>query len=130
MKQKLFTVIAILAVVLGAFSGGRAMQRAKAAEATCYVDAGATGTNDGSTWGNAFTDLQSALDPASGCTRALVAAGTYHPSPTSAYWSTFQMRSGLEIIGGYPAGGGDTPDPANNPTILDGENNPAERPLW
>jgi len=120
MKRKLFSFVLILSILLSPATGFSSTVRAQDAEVVCFVDDTAGGANNGSTWVDAFTDLQSALLPTSGCTRILVAKGTYRPDDASA---TFQLRSGLTIQGGYPDGGGDTPDPISNVTILDGNNN-------
>jgi len=45
-----------------------------------YVDANAGGGGDGSSWVNAYTNLQSALDVAITGNSIWVAAGTYKPS--------------------------------------------------
>ena len=67
-----------LAVALALIAaGGRGVL---AAPGTIYVDAGATGANDGSSWDDAYTDLQSALAlPLSG-EEIWVAEGTYKPT--------------------------------------------------
>ena len=44
-----------------------------------YVDASATGNNDGTSWINAFTDLHSALAVTDGADQVWVAKGTYKP---------------------------------------------------
>ena len=124
MKQKLLSAIVILLVLLGLFFGGKVVDRAQAAGTICYVDTTATGSNDGSTWPNAYMDLQAALaDPlcmVSG-SEIHVAAGTYYPTGGSDRDATFLLHSGVAIIGGYPEGGGDTPDPTANVTNLSGD---------
>ena len=47
---------------------------------TLYVNKQATGSNDGTSWANAFTDLQKALRYCSDTIR--VASGSYSPSAT------------------------------------------------
>jgi Concanavalin A-like lectin/glucanases superfamily/CHRD domain len=68
-----------------------------------YVNAGATtGGNNGSSWANAFTNLQSAL-PANTCNNLFdvwVANGTYKPA-VSDINSFFTIPSGMSIYGGF-----------------------------
>ena len=92
-----------------------------------YVKANATGANDGSSWANAYTDLQSALNTG---TEIWIAAGTYYPSvqrlggayPRS---RTFTISSNKKLYGGF--NGTETlrsqRDPAANATILSGNIN-------
>lgn len=98
-----------------------------------YVNATATGSNNGSSWSNAFTSLQSALDIAqcAGVTQIYVSKGTYAPSanmsntPTSGQDATFKMQKNLAIIGGFSVADGVTTIGARNislyPAILSGE---------
>jgi hypothetical protein len=123
MRLKLVPGLVILLVLVGAFFSGKAILQAQATGNTCYVDDTATGANDGSRWADAFTDLQTALNPANNCTEIRVAAGTYYPTTLNDPSATFQLHSGVAVIGGYPDGGGDTADPSANSTILDGDNN-------
>ncbi|UCG47341.1 MAG: hypothetical protein JSU94_17840, partial [Phycisphaerales bacterium] len=81
---------------------------------TYYVDADAPGDNDGSSWANAFTNLQDALAAASCGDRICVARGLYTPDRGAAVVpgdrnATFQLKNGISILGGY-AGFGE-PDP-------------------
>jgi len=111
----------MLAMLLGPSSGLRGVQRAQAAGSICFVDDTAAGsTHDGSSWTTAYQDLQSALGDLA-CTEIHVAAGTYYPTSGNDIFASFQLRSGVEIIGGFPDGGGDTPDPSTNTTTLDGD---------
>jgi len=92
---------------------------------TLYVDMTATGANDGSSWTNAFTDLQDALNATSACgaiNAIWVAAGTYIPH-TSDRNVSFEISEGVSLQGGF-AGGESTAsaaDPTSNPTILSGD---------
>jgi hypothetical protein len=80
---------------------------------TIYVNVDATGTNTGSSWTNAYTDLQDALDASMssiGIDTILIAEGTYYPthSPddntTNARDRAFHLAdSNVLISGGYDA---------------------------
>ncbi|MEO8854319.1 MAG: right-handed parallel beta-helix repeat-containing protein, partial [Ginsengibacter sp.] len=92
-----------------------------------YVDSSATGAQSGTSWANAFTDLQTAINLARfGCVDTIkVAAGTYHPSNyllgtsgDATYTERFQLSSNVAILGGYPHGGSSVADPVANKTIL------------
>ncbi len=81
-----------------------------------YVRAGATGANTGLSWADAFTDLQSALNPTCGnsLTAIWVAVGMYKPTGTPTASTTarsisFAMKNGVTILGGF-AGTGGSPD--------------------
>ncbi len=71
-----------------------------------YVDATAGGSNNGASWANAYTSLQSALNKAASGDEIWVAKGTYHPSSaydltnTSRYYH-FEMIEGVAIYGGF-----------------------------
>src|SRR5690606_10768545 len=78
-----------------------------------YVDSAAvTGTNDGTSWDNAFTDLQDALRRAWECPgkvdTILVAKGTYYPTPTTNRDTSFWIPNGVVMLGGFCPGDGDT----------------------
>jgi len=80
-----------------------------------YVDSAAvTGTNDGTSWDNAFTDLQDALRRAWECPdkvdTILVAVGTYFPTTSMDRTLSFDIPSGVVILGGFsPLNGITTP---------------------
>lgn len=86
-----------------------------------YVDTDATGANDGSSWSNAFTDLQEGIDLAVSGIEVWVAEGTYVPGPAQS--DSFLTKSGVRIYGGFT--GGETVrrqrDWNLHPTILSGE---------
>jgi predicted outer membrane repeat protein len=99
--------------------------------AVLYVDAAAVGMNRGTTWGDAYTDLQSALDiaslPGSSVTQIWVKAGTYRPSapssPSDPRTATFKLPEGVSVLGGF-AGGETDPsqrDPSVNTTVISGD---------
>ncbi|MGH1436911.1 MAG: right-handed parallel beta-helix repeat-containing protein, partial [Lewinella sp.] len=89
-----------------------------------YVNDDASGNNDGSSWADAFTDLQDALAlTCPGITEIWVAEGTYYPG--TARTDAFVMKNNLAIYGGFPnlgnPGLGDrNPNPAANGTLLSG----------
>lgn len=75
-----------------------------------YVNAIAAGANDGSTWANAFLDLQDALALARslGCVQEIwVAEGTYVPN-TSDRWVHFALVNDVDMYGGFPNTGNPT----------------------
>ncbi len=63
-----------------------------------FVNHAAAGTGDGNSWANAFTSLQGALAAVSGG-ELWVAQGTYKPGTLTS--DTFQMKSGVTLIGGF-----------------------------
>jgi predicted outer membrane repeat protein len=66
-----------------------------------YVDADAWGANDGSSWANAYTDLQDALADAAGGDEIWIAEGVYKPTSGTDRTATFSLASGVEIYGGF-----------------------------
>ena len=94
------------------------------AQAQTYVDASASAGGNGTSWTDAYTDLQDALGSATTGDEIWIATGTYTPGTARA--DRFQIDGdGLKLYGGFdPAGGDDTfadRDPAVNPTILSGD---------
>ncbi len=70
-----------------------------------YVKSNATGANNGTSWANAFTDIQSALVGTAADT-IFVAAGTYKPSKdingnTASRDATFKIINNKKIYGGF-----------------------------
>jgi hypothetical protein len=117
---------ALALAAVGQLRGGEALALA---QGTIYVDVAATGANDGSSWEDAYTTLQPALDEAVAGDEIWVAAGTYTPTylsdPSEPRSVTFQMKNGVALYGGFDPSVGDTEfgdrDWAANVTILSGE---------
>lgn len=69
-----------------------------------YVNHLAVGSNDGSSWANAYTDLQDALAKARTCntvTKIWVAEGSYSPAISNRNIS-FELVDQVEMYGGFP----------------------------
>ncbi|MDJ0582558.1 cadherin domain-containing protein [Crocosphaera sp.] len=88
-----------------------------------FVRGNAGGDNDGSSWVNAFTDLQDALAVARSGDQIWVAAGTYTPTDGTDRNASFVLKNHVEVYGGFV--GTETSlnqrDIVNNVTILSGE---------
>ncbi|MBL0007833.1 MAG: hypothetical protein IPP25_11900 [Saprospiraceae bacterium] len=69
-----------------------------------YVDKDATGLNNGTSWANAFVDLQDALDAVEyyvDVTNIWVAEGDYFPSVPISRDASFTLRDSVKIYGGF-----------------------------
>ena len=92
-----------------------------------HVDGDATGSNDGTSWADAFTSLHDGLAAAAAAApmQVWVAAGTYVPRSPANRTATFLLGQNVAVYGGFePAAGDDTfaeRDPAANVTILSGD---------
>jgi len=86
-----------------------------------YVDQNATGNDDGSTWDDAYTDLQNALATATGGDEIWVATGVYTPGLTRS--DTFTLTSGIALYGGFAGTESQLTerDWAANVTVLSGD---------
>jgi hypothetical protein len=90
-----------------------------------YVDANASGANNGKTWGDAFNKLTDALAIACAYSEIWVANGTYFPDPTPLAPNrgmSFDIPAGVEVYGGFAGGEISTAsrDWENNVTTLSG----------
>ncbi|NCY22048.1 hypothetical protein EBX31_08845, partial [bacterium] len=107
---------------------------------TIYVKANATGANNGTSWANAYTSLQSGIDAVSReGDQVWVAAGTYRPTAytdskvtTDARSKAFVLKGGAEIYGGFA--GTETQlsqrNVTSNSTILSGDLNGNDSATW
>lgn len=69
---------------------------------TIYVNANlTTGNNDGSSWQNAFTNLQDALNLAANGDVVWVAKGTYYPTQDGNRSTYFRLLKGVKWYGGF-----------------------------
>ncbi len=92
-----------------------------------YVDQSAIGGNDGSSWSDAFIDLQDALAIAVAGNQIWVVSGSYAPDRgTGDFEASFRIVDGAAIYGGF-VGGEESLDQRNvllNVTILSGQIGP------
>jgi len=71
------------------------------AQTRYYVNLAAPGADNGSSWADAFTDLQSALSVAQSGDSVWIAQGTYYPTGSTNRMISFEPRSGVRIFGGF-----------------------------
>ena len=75
------------------------------AMAIIYVNASATGLNNGTSWENAYTSLQDGIDNCTFNGTVWVWRGVYKPTKkfggTDARNAAFQMKSGVTVLGGF-----------------------------
>jgi hypothetical protein len=99
------------------------LSAAKSEAAIIRVKHNATGSDNGTSWANAFTNLNTALFSAVAGDEIWVATGTYKPTTGTNVNSTFGMKSDVSVYGGF-FGLESSRDARNwnlNPTILSGE---------
>jgi len=94
-------------------------------DSVLYVDADASGACDGTSWADAFTDLKEGFARADLCgsvTQIWVAEGTYYPTQGAERDSTFRLRDGLAVYGGFAGTESELSerDLSANTTILSG----------
>ncbi|MDX9881036.1 MAG: choice-of-anchor Q domain-containing protein [Prolixibacteraceae bacterium] len=88
-----------------------------------FVDASASGSNNGANWTNAYTSLQTAITAATSGTQIWVVAETYKPTTSTDRGISFTLKNGVAIYGGF-AGTETLPDQRDweaNVTILSGD---------
>lgn len=90
---------------------------------TIYVNLNATGANDGTSWTDAFVDLQDAIALSVFGDDVWVAQGTYKPTSGTSRSISFAIKNGTKIYGGF--NGTETTlierDVTLNITVLSGE---------
>ncbi|WP_299679628.1 T9SS type A sorting domain-containing protein [uncultured Tenacibaculum sp.] len=94
-----------------------------------YVDINATGNNDGTSWTDAYTNLQEAIDEVVSNGEIWVAAGTYLPTESPDGVSTdprdyaFHFNKDIKLYGGFAGNENALSDRADtgNTTILSGD---------
>ena len=135
MKCRLCLLLAVLSLALIACpnptnNGHESIVWAEPLVDTVYVRPTAAGLGDGSSWENAFGDLQDAIEDAvmKSKTQVLVLQGTYTPkSQVNSDTGTgdrafhFALRDGITVIGGFRGDEiANTPDLVQSATILSG----------
>lgn len=108
-------IIPILAMAMLCLAGTSAYA------ATVYVDHSATGSNNGTSWANAYTSLNTGLQNASSGDEVWIAEGTY--TPGSSRGNHFSHPNGCQVYGGFDGTEAllSQRDWWNNPTILSGD---------
>jgi YVTN family beta-propeller protein len=92
----------------------------QAIDVPCYVNAAATGANNGHTWANAYRSLQSALQPQA-CFEIWVAQGVYKPGTDPG--DTFNVLPFTYVFGGFAGTEKSRAarNPHKHPTVLSGD---------
>lgn len=97
--------------------------RAIEQDETIFVDANASGAGDGSSWENAYTSLQNALNSAAEGDEIWVADGTYRPTVTENRETSFVIPNNVKVYGGFAGGESELGDRSvgQNVAILSGD---------
>lgn len=113
MRTRILVTALVLAVLFTAGGAGilpaRAMPGAETpavddsleAGEIIYVDADALGLNDGTSWADAYTDLQAALGAADSSDQIWVAEGIYRPTTDTTRTIAFELETGVSLYGGF-----------------------------
>jgi len=93
--------------------------------AQIYVDKDASGTSDGTSWTNAYTDLQTAIDNATASDEIWIAEGVYTPDGEGDSFTVTGAEDGLKIYGGFEGteSSREHREPKSHRTILSGDLN-------
>jgi predicted outer membrane repeat protein len=102
-RRRLLLVLLIVSAFVALFSGATLFAQSPT---LIYVDADAIGSSDGSSWEDAYNDLQTALSVAASGDEIWVAEGVYYPDEgvgqvDDAVTSTFVLTDGVAIYGGF-----------------------------
>ena len=106
-------------------STGSQTLKIRLANRVWFVNAAATGQNNGESWTNAFSDLQSALAVAQQGDEVWIAEGKYVPSQTGDRTVFFNVPEEVTLYGGFTGGESfvDERDTANHKALLSGDLN-------
>jgi len=99
------------------------LQLALASPGIIYVKADAAGADNGTSWEDAYTDLQAALAAAHSSDEIWVAAGIYNPTASTDRTASFQLKEGVGLYAGFAGWetARDQRDWEANTTILSGD---------
>jgi hypothetical protein len=102
-----------------------------AAQAPVFVDDGATGANDGSSWADAFVELQSALAVVT-AGEIWVAEGRYLAGAPGNRGASFTLRDGVALYGSFQGWESSVAQRAGSAelTVLDGDLLGNDAPSW
>ena len=73
-----------------------------------FVDVNASGVNNGTSWGDAYTNLSTAISNATSGDEIWVADGVYTPGGSAN--DSFLLKDGVSIYGGFAGGEGSLGD--------------------
>jgi hypothetical protein len=98
---------------------------AATAQPVIYVDADADGADDGSSWANAYEELDDAIAAAGASAQIWVAEGVYTPTDDPDRDESFFLKNGVAIYGGFTGTETSldqrTADPDENGCVLSGD---------
>jgi predicted outer membrane repeat protein len=92
MKKTLLSLLLIITIIINNTTSA----------AILFVKMDATsGSNNGTSWQDAYTNLQSAIFASTSGDEIWVASGTYYPTTTTTRSATFYLKNGVKIYGGF-----------------------------